>query len=80
MKVLNFTYNGFSGKLTGGIASFTAEFIKWSGDPGVAICACSDGVERYIPTFVLIDPPELPVQEKTGVIFGIPSSSQKGII
>jgi hypothetical protein len=79
MKVINFSYNGFSGKLHEGFASFTAEFIKWSGDPGVAICACSDGVERHIPSFALLDQPKLPVQEKTGVIFGIPSSS-KGII
>ena len=53
MKVHNFAYNGLFGRLTGGDAKYTAEFISWAEDPGVAICKCSDGQERTIPTFAL---------------------------
>ena len=53
MKVYNFIYNGFCGRLTGGIAPYTAKFSEWTGDPGVMRCACSDGRKRLIPTFAL---------------------------
>ena len=53
MKVENFSYNGFCGHATGGYASYTAEFKRWTEDPGVAVCSCSDGVERLIPTCFL---------------------------
>jgi len=53
MRVINFSYNGFSGRVTGGYANYTAEFKEWTEDPGVAVCLCSDGVERLIPTFAL---------------------------
>ncbi len=53
MRVKNFSYNGFSGRMTGGYADYTAEFKNWTEDPGVAVCACSDSKERLIPTFAL---------------------------
>ncbi len=53
MRVKNFVYNGFSGKMTSGYASYTAEFKRWTEDPGIAVCACSDGKERLIPSFAL---------------------------
>ncbi|RLF87253.1 hypothetical protein DRN34_02245 [Thermococci archaeon] len=35
------------------MAPYRAQFIRWSGDPGVAVMQCSDGKERFIPTFAL---------------------------
>lgn len=53
MKVLRFSYDGLFGRTTGGYAKYTAEFKEWTEDPGVAVCSCSDGKERLIPTFAL---------------------------
>lgn len=53
MKVKRFTYNGFCGRTIKGYAKYTAEFKEWTEDPGVAICTCSDGKDRLIPTFAL---------------------------
>lgn len=53
MKVKRFSYNGFSGRELGGYASYTAKFKSWTEDPGVAVCICSDGKERLIPTCYL---------------------------
>lgn len=33
MEVENFSYNGFCGHATGGYASYTAEFKRWTEDP-----------------------------------------------
>jgi len=52
-KVRNFKYNGFSGRELDGYAAYKAQFIKWTNDPGIAICLCSDGKKRFIPTFAL---------------------------
>jgi hypothetical protein len=75
MMVQNFSYNGFSGKLLDGFAPYTAEAIKWSDDPGIIQCKCSDGETRLIPTFALIGLADFPIQKKTGVLFGLPSHS-----
>jgi hypothetical protein len=74
MKVRHFSYNGFSGTLSGGYANYTAEFLKWTSDPGIAECKCSDGQIRRIPSFALDGKIEVK-QEKTGVMFGAPSCS-----
>lgn len=55
MKVKNFNYDGLFGRETGGYAEYTAWFSRWTEDPGVAVCLCSDGKERLIPTFALED-------------------------
>ena len=55
MKVKRLTDNGFCGKRNKGYAKYTAEFKKWTEDPGVAVCICSDGKERLIPSFALED-------------------------
>lgn len=75
--VRKFSYNGFSGKLYDEIADYTAEFIRWTSDPGITVCKCSDGEERNIPTFALIDfnLADHPEQEKAGVMFGVSSHS-----
>lgn len=79
MKVKNFTYNGFSGRLTGGYAEYTAVFKEWTEDPGVAICSCDDGKERLIPTFALerFDAKSHPVQNNENKPFyiGLPCCS-----
>ena len=64
MKVKNFVYNGLFGGPTKGYAKYTAEFKEWTEDPGIAICTCSDGKERLIPTFALkgFDPEKYPKQ------------------
>lgn len=77
-KVKNFNYNGFYGKELVGLAGYTAEFKKWTNDPGIAVCQCSDGQERLIPTFALVgckvkDLPEQSMKNKE--IFGSPSHS-----
>ncbi len=74
-KVRHFTYNGFGGQLGEGYAAYTATFLKWTVDPGVAMFTCSDGQERLIPTFALEGEGTLPEQPKTGVMFGQPSRS-----
>ena len=72
IKVRNFEYSGFCGKLLEGHAPYTAEFKKWTGDPGVAVFTCSDGEERLIPTFAIEGemPTDIPKQPKTGILFG----------
>jgi len=76
-EVKNFTYNGFMGQYLPGKAPYTATFVEWTNDPGVAVFQCSDGQERLIPTFaVLGDPSGLPEQDYTNkVYFGSPSHS-----
>lgn len=79
MKVLRFVYNGFSGNLTGGYAKYTAEFLSWTEDPGIARCNCSDGKERRIPTFALegfdYEANPEPEYDKGFMLFGIPCKS-----
>ena len=76
-EVGNFTYNGFCGQHLPGKAPYTATFIRWTDDPGVAIFLCSDGKERLIPTFAIIgDTSGLPKQDYSNkVYFGSPSHS-----
>jgi hypothetical protein len=75
--VKTFEYNGFFVSFTGGEAVYTAEFKEWTTDPGIARCICSDGKERLIPSCALVGVMhnDLPVQPKSGVLFGSPSKS-----
>ena len=78
MKVKNFSYNGFCGSITGGYANYVAIFKEWTKDPGVAVCACSDGNDRLIPTFALegFDLKAYPEQSHEDMCyFGTPSKS-----
>jgi hypothetical protein len=77
MQVQNFSYNGFSGQLFNNVADYTAEFLEWTNDPGIAKCKCSDGKIRNIPSFALLEFKETdyPKQKKTGIIFGTPCNS-----
>ena len=79
-KVRNFHYNGFCGQELAGYTSYTAEFLEWTNDPGVAKFQCSDGKIRLIPTFALEgDRSVMPKQDyqKLGgkVLFGAPTQS-----
>ena len=76
-KIRNFAYNGFFGKNLPGYMPCTAQFVEWTSDPGITRCMCSDSKERLIPTYALegFDYEDYPEQEKTGVYFGLPSSS-----
>jgi len=76
-EILNFEYNGFMGQTKKGIAPYKARFVKWSGDPGVAIMECSDGKIRYIPTFAIPGSVLIPDDKMnhTGMLFGFASSS-----
>jgi hypothetical protein len=87
MQVLNFDYNGFTVAVKKTVATFTAEFIEWTADPGVAHCKCSDGTTRLIPTCALIgfrceDYPEQDnsrakkIARKFGIYLGKSSSSK----
>ena len=73
-EVKNFTYNGFMGQDLPGKAPYTATFIEWTNDPGVARCSCSDGEERLIPSFALLgERSSLPDQDMSNkVYFGSP--------
>ena len=85
--IKKFEYNGFMGQLFNEkgkdgvyapvIAPYTAHFIRWTSDPGIGLFKCSDGHNRLIPTFAIMNfsPRDLPAQRKTGVLFGQPSSS-----
>ena len=77
LKVKNFEYNGFYGRTLNGHAPYTAEFEKWTADPGIGVFTCSDGKNRIIPTFAIEGgmPPGIPKQPKTGVRFGAPCRS-----
>jgi len=55
-KIRNFSYNGFFGRTEEGYAPYRAQFLRWSGDPGVAVMSCSDGEDRFIPTYALEGP------------------------
>lgn len=72
----NFTYDGFGVRGQPGRAPYKAKFVKWTNDPGVAECQCSDGKKRLIPSCQLVgEKSSLPEQKKTGVVFGMPSHS-----
>jgi hypothetical protein len=81
--VCEFEYNGFFGKATRErLMSYRARFTKWSGDPGIAKMACSDGQERYIPTYAMPHsfaclPNDMTRVENDGgaMLFGAPSKS-----
>jgi len=77
-KVQNFKYNGFASIKLQGIASYTAKFIKWTQDPGIARCECSDGKIRLIPSCDLLgNVSALPKQtyENGKLFIGPPSCS-----
>jgi hypothetical protein len=59
------------------MAPYKATFLRWSLDPGIAVCECTDGCKRLIPNYALINFEEdsHPEQRKTGVIFGMSCSS-----
>lgn len=53
MLVKNFMYNGLFVQGLSGYAGYTATFKEWTEDPGIAVCKCSDGKERLIPSCCL---------------------------
>lgn len=79
--IQNFEYDGLFVKLKDGKAPYTARFINWTTDPGVARFQCSDEKIRLIPTCALMNlgekqlPPKTWEPPKHGIIFGVPSSS-----
>ena len=77
MRVKNFEYNGFYCRDRKGYAKYTAEFKEWTDDPGIAVCICSDGKERLIPSCQLegFNYELYPKQESTNILFGLPSHS-----
>ncbi len=80
-KVEKFSYNGFAVQGFGTETDYTAEFVSWTQDPGIALCRCSDGKEREIPSCCLIgDTSILPVQTFTNkIIFGKPTTHETEI-
>jgi len=76
-EVDNFTYDGFIVNPAKGKASYMAEFIQWTPDPGVALCKCSDGDVRRIPSCQLVGfaCEDVIEQEKSGLMFGVASHS-----
>lgn len=80
-KVEKFIYNGMFVHPEEGEAPYTAKFLRWTNDPGVAECECSDGEMRLIPSCQLLgfkigDVPEQPKPKPfKGVLVGHPSKS-----
>jgi len=78
-RIKEFSYNGFMGKQGDKLMSYQAKFLRWSGDPGVAVMMCSDGEERFIPTFAMIESTMcLPIDDtpqEAKLLFGYRSSS-----
>ena len=77
MPVKRYIYNGFFVRTLDGITNFTASFVKWTNDPGVAVCKCSDGKQRNIPTCALSGFSSKNVNKQTyeggKIIYGTPS-------
>ena len=76
--VKSFIYNGFSVQMGKEPVNYTAEFVAWTQDPGIAVCKCSDGEERLIPFCCLIgfNDSDHPLQIYTNKqLFGKPSNS-----
>ncbi len=70
MKVRNFIFcDGVAAELPN-YAKFTAEFIKWSNEDGIALCKISTGKILKIPAFSLenFNPDNHPTQEKSDEI------------
>lgn len=82
IRVMSFTYDGFGGQKTGGFATFTGEFIRYTNDPGIGLYKCSDGKERLIPGWAVeghLPPmPNYKKMQKQGkmLTFGYASSSE----
>ena len=84
-KVMKFTYNGYfvMGCDPKKLTDYTAEFVEWTKDPGVAVFKCSDKKERRIPTCAILmskeefaeKPFSLQTYENGKEIFGKSSSS-----
>jgi hypothetical protein len=79
-KVEKFIYNGiFVSAPAGGwdqFADYTATFKEWTNDPGIVLCACSDGLDRKIPSCCLHGGDKLPKQDLSHkVLIGEPSVS-----
>ena len=53
-KVKRFVYGGLFIQVEEEETGYTAEFERWTKDPGVALFKCSDGEERLIPTCALV--------------------------
>jgi hypothetical protein len=58
--IRNFHYDGIGGSREPGYAPYTAEFIRWTSDPGIAEMKCSDGRIRLIPGWAIDSQYDLP--------------------
>jgi len=82
-EVCEFTYDGFGGKTEKDVRMpYNARFCNWTGDPGIALMTCSDGEDRFIPTYAmkhsfLTLPNDMTRVEGSGhpTFFGAPSTS-----
>ena len=77
-EVQNFEYNGFYVNTLLGKTLYKVTPVKWTNDPGIIECKCSDGKKRLIPTcqiygFNNYDFPKQVYENK--VLFGIPCNS-----
>lgn len=79
-KVENFRYDGLFVHTLPGLANYTATFTEWTDDPGIALCECSDGKTRKIPSCSLIREedyllPGCKLKKSKTMTFGEPSHS-----
>jgi len=79
MEIYEFSYNGFGGFCNQEkVMEYTVKFEHWTNDPGIFVGTCSDGQERLVPTYAIVDYPEvdLPEQDLSKMVyFGIPATS-----
>ena len=53
-RVKQFYYNGFHVGVDNDVfVPYTANFVRWTEDPGIALFSCSDGKKRLIPSCAL---------------------------
>jgi hypothetical protein len=66
MDVRNFLFWNGRAALLDGKANFTVDFVKWTEEPGIALCKKPDGKLVKVPDFALegFNPAEHPRQEE----------------
>lgn len=76
-KIHRFIYNGFFGREFADFMKEKGRFIRWSGDPGIAVMMLDNGKEIKVPTFAIPAHALIPIDGtyNQGILFGSPSKS-----
>ena len=76
-RIKKFSYNGFFGNAEDSYIKETGRFVKWTGDPGIALMMLSNGKLLSVPTFAIPGSVLIPIDETYSqkIIFGKPSQA-----